>query len=111
MDDVNEIRLVGRVSGEPLVRELPSGDEVVTFRLVVRRDGKRRPGAPTCDTLDVACWSASSRRTARALADQQVVELSGALRRRFWRTPGGPASRYEVEASSLRARKGAVVSS
>ena len=39
--DVNEVRLVGRVSGEPTVRTLPSGDEVVTLRVVVSRtDGR-----------------------------------------------------------------------
>ena len=33
----NAVRLVGRVSGVPEERELPSGDRVVTFRLVVER--------------------------------------------------------------------------
>jgi single-strand DNA-binding protein len=34
---VNEVRLVGRVSGEPETRTMPSGDEVVLLRVVVRR--------------------------------------------------------------------------
>jgi single-strand DNA-binding protein len=36
------------------------------------------------------------------LADDAVVEVSGSLRRRFWRTPAGPASRYEVEVNAIR---------
>ena len=44
---VNEVHLVGRVSSEPEERELPSGDVVVLFRLVVPRPApdRKRPGA------------------------------------------------------------------
>ena len=94
--DVNEVRLVGRVSGEPTVRTLPSGDEVVTLRVVV----SRTDGRPV-DTIDLACWSARSRRAAQHLADGTRVEVEGSLRRRFYRTPGGAASRYEVEVRRL----------
>jgi len=103
----NEVRLVGRVSGEPQERELPSGDRVVTWRLVVDRPASRRaprPGGrvPTIDTLDCAAWAAGPRRTARALQAGDVVELSGALRKRFWRAAGGPSSRTEVEVETVR---------
>ncbi|WP_252973996.1 single-stranded DNA-binding protein [Janibacter melonis] len=94
--DVNEVRLVGRVSGEPTVRTLPSGDEVVTLRVVV----SRTDGRPV-DTIDLACWSARSRRAAQHLVDGTRVEVEGSLRRRFYRTPGGAASRYEVEVRRL----------
>ncbi len=40
---VNEVRLVGRVSGMPEVRAMPSGDEVVQLRVVVRRPPEPRP--------------------------------------------------------------------
>lgn len=110
MDDVNSVRLVGRVSavGEP--RDLPSGDTVQTLRLVVPRDGKgarggRTPlhGSGACvDTIDVACWTPGVRRTAASLAPDERVEVEGALRRRFFRTGAGVGSRYEVEARRLR---------
>lgn len=99
--DVNELRLVGRVSGAVVERELPSGDVVVTFRLVVARP----PGGPSkvaVDTLDIACWRPRARSTALRLGDGERVEVGGALRRRFFRTGSGPASRYEVEALSVR---------
>lgn len=34
----NVVRLAGRVSGPPSERELPSGDRLVTFRLVITRE-------------------------------------------------------------------------
>lgn len=94
--EVNHIELTGRVSGEPTVRELPSGDELVTLRLVVARRG----GGPV-DTVDCACWSAVARRAAGRFRDGDRARVEGALRRRFFRTPGGPASRYEVEVRRL----------
>jgi len=102
----NDVALRGRVSGEPQVRELPSGDALVSWRLVVNRPpGSRRSPegvrATTVDTLDCVAWTAGLRREARALVDGDVVEVSGALRRRFWRSGAGAASRYEVEVSAL----------
>jgi single-strand DNA-binding protein len=32
----------------------------------------------------------------------QVVEVTGSLHRRFWRSPAGLASRYEVDVASLK---------
>jgi single-strand DNA-binding protein len=95
---------VGRVSAAPEERALPSGDEIVTWRLVVARPARR--AGPTqrsqVDTLDCVAWTSTARRSARRLAAGDTVEVQGALRRRFWRTTGGPASRCEVEASRVR---------
>lgn len=102
-DEVNVVQLLGRVSavGEP--RELPSGDIVVMVRVVVPRPPRRGRGA-TVDTIDVACWSVRARRAASRCAVGDEVEVEGSLRRRFFRTGGGVASRYEVEASAVRRR-------
>ncbi|EAP99060.1 hypothetical protein JNB_02790 [Janibacter sp. HTCC2649] len=97
---VNTVELSGRVSGEPELRELPSGDQLVTLRLVVAR-----PTGGPVDTIDLACWSAAARRSAGRLADGDQVHVTGALRRRFFRTPGGAASRYEVEVTKLSRRR------
>ncbi len=35
LDDCNEVKLVGKVSATPQVRELPSGDSIVSVRVVV----------------------------------------------------------------------------
>ena len=94
--EVNDVQLTGRVSGDPTERELPSGDALVTLRLVVAR----REGRPV-DTIECACWSAAARRAAARFGDGDRARVEGSLRRRFFRTPGGPASRYEVEVRRL----------
>lgn len=103
----NEVLLVGRVSGVPEERELPSGDLLVSFRVVVERPVPRRPApagvrGPTIDTLDCVAWSAAARRSARSVTDGDVVTVEGALRRRFWRVGAAAASRTEVQVERLR---------
>ena len=102
----NEVVLVGPVSAAPEERELPSGDQLVVWRLVVDRGpGRRQPDGvrpTTVDTLDCVAWTSSARRAAAALQAEDIVEVLGALRRRFWRTGSGAASRCEVEAVSVR---------
>ncbi len=104
MDDtgewVNEVRLVGRVSGAVEERELPSGDRVVQLRVVVPRVGTGQ-GSAKVDTIEVACWTARTRRSALRLVPDAVVAVDGALRRRFFRAGAATASRYEVAATRV----------
>lgn len=99
--DCNQVRLVGRLAAAPLERALPSGDAVAQFRVVVTRTG--RPTRPGVDTIDCAAWTVALRRRLLRWEAGDVVEVAGALRRRFWRSSeGGAASRYEVEVQQLR---------
>ena len=96
----NQVRLLGRVSADPEERVLPSGDVVWTFRVVVPRpesDARTR-----VDALDCVAWTARSRRSVGSWRAGDVVEVEGAMRRRFFRTGAGAASRVEVEVSRGR---------
>ena len=100
IEPCNEVVLVGRVSSTGVERELPSGDKVVEFRIVVDRKSKRGKKREV-DTLDIAAWSAGARRSALSLKADQWVEVNGAVRRRFWQAPSGLASRWQVEAHQI----------
>ena len=92
----NEVRLVGRLAAPPVEVTLPSGDVVVSWRLVVDRDARsRRP--PAVDTLDCSAWGRTVQRRVVAWQPGDLVSVDGVLRRRFWRGPSGAVSRYEVE--------------
>ena len=93
---LNDCLLRGRVSALATDRELPSGEHVVEFRLIVSRT--EREGV---DTLDIAAWSGKSRRTALSLKAGEWVEIAGSVRRRFWQGPAGLASRWQIEAESI----------
>lgn len=106
---VNEVRLVGRVSAEPTVRELPSGDVVSTFRLVVPRPAGHHT-RQTVDALECAVWAARPRRSVGGWRVGDVVEVSGSLRRRFFQAGGAAVSRCEVEVTSAKVIRRAATS-
>lgn len=95
----NHVFLRGRLAAEPTVRELPSGDVLTVFRLTVARP----PGARArVDSIECSTARARARRTLERARPGDQVEVTGALHRRFWRSPTGPASRYAVEADTVR---------
>lgn len=95
---VNSVRLAGRVSAVPEARLLPSGDEVVSFRLVVPRSAAaRRRSKQRVDTIECSAWTARLRRTVGGLAAGDTVTVTGELRRRFSRGPGGLMSWVNVD--------------
>jgi single-strand DNA-binding protein len=102
----NEVILWGRVSAPPDERELPSGDSIVTVRIVVGRDGAARSrSSQRVDTIDCVGWTVRAQRSMRRWAAGDQVELEGAIRRRFYRGVAGPVSRVEVEVLSCRKAK------
>jgi single-strand DNA-binding protein len=101
----NELVLVGRLAAAAEERTLPSGDVLVSWRIVVDRPAQSRPDgrrAPSVDALDCVTWRSTVRRSVLSWAPGDTIELSGALRRRFWRGERGPVSRTEVEVSQAR---------
>jgi single-strand DNA-binding protein len=100
----NTVMLRGRVSSTPVERELPSGALIVTFRISVARartpmtTGSRQAG----DWVDCSAWTARTRRVVGGWAEGDYVEVSGALRRRFFRVGSGPSTRVEVEVLGAR---------
>ena len=104
--DANAVTLVGRLSSLDPVRQLPSGDQLLAFRVVVRRAGRVRPQGATVDIIDCHVTTARLRRTVAALELGTRVELEGALRLRFFRAGGAMGSRYAVEVTALRRAPG-----
>ncbi len=99
---VNEVRVAGRISAGPDERVLPSGDVLWTFRLVVPRAAGRVGARPGVDALECAVWGGRVRRSVASWRQGDVVEVSGAVRRRFFRVAGGAASRFEIDVQSGR---------
>jgi single-strand DNA-binding protein len=105
-DHRNEVNLVGRLTASAQERELPSGDALVSWRIVVDRPAQQRTDgrrAPTVDALDCVTWRKTVSRSVLSWRVGDTIEVTGSLRRRFWRTERGPVSRTEVEV--VRARR------
>jgi single-strand DNA-binding protein len=99
----NEVILHGRVAAPVDERELPSGDTIITARLIVDRDtAALARSSQRVDTLDCVAWVRRVQRSMRSWRAGDRVEVSGAIRRRFYQAPGGAVSRVEVEIRSTR---------
>jgi single-strand DNA-binding protein len=98
---INAVVLEGRLSGEVAQRELPSGDTLVSFRVVVDRPPGDR-SRQRVDALECVAWSPRVRRSAARWCAGDVVHVEGAVRRRFFRAGQAAASRVEIEV--VRAR-------
>lgn len=104
---VNDVRLVGRLTGAPVVVELPSGDALVTFRISVPRSsrsggGSGQPAGRRVDSVPCTAWSPRLRRSILTWRAGDLVEVSGSVRCRFFQAGGATRSRVEVEAASAR---------
>jgi single-strand DNA-binding protein len=97
-EHLNTVHLRGRLAATPTPRELPSGDELWGFRLTVARPAGERGRV---DSIDCSTTRARVQRVLERASRGDTLEVTGALRRRFWRATTGLASRYEVEVSAL----------
>lgn len=95
----NYVEITGRVTSVGEQIELPSGDVLTRFRVVIPRE--KPTTKATVDTIDCVSFKAGVSKKAMKLSEGEVVELQGQLRRRFWQTGSGVASRMEVEVSTL----------
>jgi single-strand DNA-binding protein len=97
-EHLNTVHLRGRLANTPTPRALPSGDELWAFRLTVARPpGDRR----RVDSIDCATTRSRVQRVLERASPGETLDVTGALRRRFWQGATGLASRYEVEVSAL----------
>lgn len=101
-DADNQVLLRGRVADAAETRTLPSGDELVSFRLIVDRSvAARRRSRQLVDTFDCSAWTSRLRAKALRLKPGDRVQVEGELRRLFSSTSGGVSSRVYVDLGSL----------
>ena len=100
---VNSVALVGRVTSEAQYVDLPSGQSMARFRIVIPRT--KPTTKTTVDTVDCIAMKHTIQRKVDGLKIGSIVELSGEIRRRFWKSGAGVASRVEVEVGSLKVLK------
>ncbi len=97
----NEVRLVGRLGNGVTARTLPSGAVLTSFSVVVERSAREVHGRSKVDTIACQTTRATVCNRLDKLDQGQVVEVSGSLRRRFWKSGAGLASATEVDVKQL----------
>lgn len=90
---MNIVVLSGTLSRAPESRTLTSGDRLGLFEVTIRDAAQATESVPVV-------WFGAPDRSLELEAGLPVV-VSGRVRRRFFRTPAGTASRTEVVAQSV----------
>ncbi len=89
----NVVVLAGRLARPAEMRQLPSGDRLVTYEVTVPRSGERAETVPVV-------WFEAPSSGADHDVDEEVVVV-GRVRRRFFRAGGSTQSRTEVVAEAV----------
>jgi len=91
MDDLNEVRLRGRLAADPQVRLTQRGDPVATFRLEINT-----PGSMITDYPAVVAFG-SIARVAQDLHKGDPAEVVGRLQTRSWTSADGGKHAWKTE--------------
>lgn len=99
--DRNQVMLVGKLSGAPEEKTLPSGDTLLSWRLVIRRKPGRRRSSPV-DSLPCVTFDQDTADAVLAMRSGDYMEVEGSLRCRIFGPPKAKIWRYDVEANAAR---------
>jgi single-strand DNA-binding protein len=92
---MNTINLTGRLTHDPELRELPSGEHACRMRLAV--DGMGRGGRDQVGYINVTAYGKPAQAAHRVLAKGWLVAVDGRLQYGQWETDGGERRHdYEV---------------
>lgn len=99
----NQVILMGNLTRDPEVRQIPSGQSVCTFSLALNRSYKGSDGdwKEAVDYVDVVAWGPLGERVAQYVTKGRPVLVNGRLQSRSWEQDGQKRSKIEVNAQDV----------
>ncbi len=99
----NQVILMGNLTRDPELRQIPSGQSVCSFSLALNRSYKGQDGEwkEATDFVDVVAWAALGERVAQYITKGRPVLVSGRLQSRSWEQDGQKRSKLEVIAQDV----------
>jgi single-strand DNA-binding protein len=107
---LNRIILIGRLTRDPELRYVPSGQPVASFSLAVDRPFTNQAGERETDFIDIVAWRKLADQVSQHLSKGRLVAVEGRLQIRSWEAQDGQKRKAaEVVADAVRFldRKGA----
>ncbi|WP_372369050.1 single-stranded DNA-binding protein [Candidatus Uabimicrobium sp. HlEnr_7] len=106
MAHLNEVRLIGRLTRDPEIRQIPSGQNVTNFSLATSRKYKDSSGMLREETafVDISCWARLAEIVYNNLRKGRQVFVGGRLRFESWddRETGKKRSKLTVVADNVQ---------
>jgi single-strand DNA-binding protein len=99
----NQVTLMGNLTRDPDLRQIPSGQSVCSFSLALNRSFKGSDGQwqDATDFVDVVAWGPLGERVAQYVTKGRPVLVSGRLQSRQWEQEGQKRSKLEVVANDV----------
>ncbi len=99
----NRIILIGRLTRDPELRYVPSGQPVASFTLAVDRPFQNQQGNRETDFIDVVAWRKTAEQVSQYLSKGRMVAVEGRLQIRSYETQDGQKRKVaEVVADGVR---------
>jgi single-strand DNA-binding protein len=100
---LNQVTLMGNLTRDPELRQIPSGQSVCSFSLALNRSYKDASGEwqEATDFIDVVAWAALGERVAQYLSKGRRCLVQGRLQSRNWEQDGQKRSKVEVLANDV----------
>ena len=86
---MNKVFLIGRLTRDPQLRYVPSGQPVANFTLAVDRSFKNSQGERETDFIDVVAWRKSAELATQHLSKGRLVAVEGRLQIRGYEAQDG----------------------
>jgi single-strand DNA-binding protein len=100
---LNRIILIGRLTRDPELRYVPSGQPVASFTLAVDRPFTNQAGERETDFIDIVAWRKLAEQVSQHLSKGRLVAVEGRLQIRSYETQDGQKRRVaEVVADGVR---------
>lgn len=99
----NQVILMGNLTRDPEIRQIPSGQSVCSFSLALNRSYKGSDGEwqEAVDFIDVVAWGPLGERVAQYVTKGRPVLVNGRLQSRSWEQDGQKRSKVEVIAQDV----------
>jgi single-strand DNA-binding protein len=99
----NQVILMGNLTRDPELRQIPSGQSVCSFSLALNRSFKGSDGEwqEATDYIDITAWGPLGERVAQYLTKGRKCLVTGRLQSRSWEQDGQKRSKVEVNAQDV----------
>lgn len=99
----NQVILMGNLTRDPDLRQIPSGQSVCSFSLALNRSYKGQDGnyVEATDFVDVVAWASLGERVAQYVTKGRPVLVGGRLQSRQWEQDGQKRNKLEVIANEV----------
>lgn|ERR1035441_6517368 len=100
---LNQVTLMGNLTRDPELRQIPTGQNVTSFSLALNRSYKDASGEwqEATDYVDIVCWGTLAEHVAQYLSKGRRCLVQGRLQSRSWEQDGQKRSKVEVLANDV----------